>query len=249
VILKNTIPAASLCALNGVSSALVVTDLVLPHVVQGTVGSVSYTTTVEALNLSAFSQTVTVTFTPEDGGPPRSIQRTLAGNAGFRVGVETLFGFTEPFQSGWIRLSGTRSLAGFIVIADTRHGGETAIAGMAHPESRLIFGHIADLPPWSTGVAIVNAGASPAAVEIYAINSDGATIGKATISIAAGGKTSRLLRDWIPATQTRSSDGGSIFVRSTVPVYGLSVFLTRDAATLSNVPALSLPPDFAFSPR
>jgi hypothetical protein len=238
-----------LSAVNGVSSSIVVTDLVFPHVIQGTAGSVRYTTTVEAMNLSTFSQTLTFTFVPQNGGPSRSIQKTLAGNAGLRLGAEVLFGFPDDFQNGWVRLSGTRNLAGFVLIADTTHGGATAIAGMSNPETNFMFAHIADLPPWLTGIAIVNAAASPAAVEIFAIAPNGTTIGMTGFTIAPESKASGMLRDWIPGTQTRASDGGFIFVRSSSPLYGLSVFLTRDLGALSNVPALSLSPGLPFSPR
>ena len=125
---------------------------------------------------------------------------------------------------------------------------------MFRPQSSFIFGHIADLPPWWTGLTLVNPGQSKADVEIFAMAPDGKLIGgadnipTARFAIPPGGKTSHLLSEWIPKTQSRASDGGFVFVRSNVPLHGLSLFFTRDQKILSIVPAFDLSPGITFEP-
>ncbi len=68
------------------------------------------------------------------------------------------------------------------------------------------------------------------------------------IVIAPGDKIARLLSEWISQTQTRTSDGGFVFIRSNVPIYGIELFFRRDLRVLSNVPAFVLGPNEIFTP-
>jgi hypothetical protein len=236
-------------AANAVDKTTSVSELVFPHVVHGPAGTNNYTTMVSVINLRPSSQNIRLTFTPEDGGRPQSVERTLPGNAGLRINAQTLFDFPDAFQNGWVRVTGAQGLAGLVSITDAGRGGGTIVAGISRADSSFIFGHIADLPPWSTGLAMVNSGQLPAAVEIFAIASDGMTIGSASIAIPPNGKSSGLLRDWIPQTQTRTSDGGFVFVRSTTPLYGISIFFSRNLSILANIPSLQIPTSIVFNPR
>ena len=118
-----------------------------------------------------------------------------------------------------------------------------------------MFGHIADLNPWWTGVALVNPSDVASQVEVYAIDSAGNLIGgpgqnsAASFTIAAQSKKTFLLSDVVPATQTRIADGGYVYVRSTnsVALYGMELFFLRSGAVYSSVPATSLA-GTAFSP-
>jgi hypothetical protein len=50
------------------------------------------------------------------------------------------------------------------------------------------------------------------------------------------------LRELVPQTQTRSSDGGFVIVRSSVPLYGIELFFSRDLRVIANVPGGAAPP-------
>ena len=96
----------------------------------------------------------------------------------------------------------------------------------------MLFDHIADLTPWWTRIALLNPGAVDANVEVYAMTPAGTLIGGAgNVSTAkfvlpAKTKVARLLGEMIPATQSRTSDGGFVFVRTTngVPIFGNELF-------------------------
>ena len=103
--------------------------------------------------------------------------------------------------------------------------------------------HIADLPPWQTGLALFNTDPGRTAnVQVFAIAPDGASIGSATLSLSSRAKTSPLLNQLIPQTQTRTTDGGYVFVKSDVPLVGIELFFSRNMKVVSNVPAGRLLP-------
>jgi len=106
-----------------------------------------------------------------------------------------------------------------------------------------MFGHIADLSPWWTGLALLNASTQDTVVEVFAINPGGSLIGgpgnvaTARFPLAASTRIAKLLQDIIPQTQTRTADGGFVFVRSinNVPIYGMQLFFRRDLNVISNI--------------
>ena len=75
------------------------------------------------------------------------------------------------------------------------------------------------------------------AADFLNTNPDGSLIGSGPLTLQPGAKTSRLLREVIPQTQTRASDGGFLFVQSDVPVFGIELFFSRNLQILSNVAA------------
>ncbi len=246
--LTNFQQAPSLSAINAQSTSPPVTELVFPQIVMGTLGANNYDTILGFTNLSVAPQTITLTFYSADGAAPVSTQRMLFGNGGLRIPARTLFSLPGGFQSGWVRVSAPLGAAGFAANAESQQAGVAISSGLSRPQSNFIFGHIADLAPWWTGVALVNPGQSSATVEIFAIAQDGKLIGSAGFVIPAGGRTSKLLSELVPQTQLRSADGGFVLVRSSVPLYGLSLFFTRDLRILSIVPALDLAAGVTFVP-
>ena len=244
----------SLSAINAVSTATPLTEFAFPHVVLGTLGASNYDTILGITNRSVSPQTVTLTFFPTDGSASVDAQRILPGSGGLRTSARTLFPLPSSFQSGWVKVTAPLGAVGFAANADIQQAGVTITAGASSTQTNFIFGHIANLPPWWTGLALVNPGQSAASVEIFAIAPDGSLIGgadnvaSARIVIQPGGKISRLLNEWIPQTQSRSTDGGFVFVRSSVPLYGLSEFFTRDLRVLSIVPGFDLAAGVTFAP-
>ncbi len=245
--------APSLAMVNAVSTATAPSGFVFPHVVQGPAGGSNYITVLGVTNMSAASQNITLTFVSADGSSPKTIQQSLRGNGGLRASARTIFGFGDEFRSGWVRVTAPQGAIGFAANADAE-GGAAITAGMFRPQSSFIFGHIADLSPWWTGLTLLNPGQTTASVELFAMSPEGTLIGgaentpTARFEIPPNGRASRLLSEWIPKTQARTADGGFVFVRSSAPLHGLSLFFTRDLRILSIVPAFDLSPGIAFDP-
>jgi hypothetical protein len=247
--------APSLSLVNAVSVPSGPSFFVFPHVLQGPVGGSQYVTTLGVTNLSSSTQTMTFTFYPADGSRPDTVQRTYPGNGGVRASVRTIFGFGDEFRMGWVQVTAPRGAVGFASNADVVQGGSTIAAAMSRPQSNFILGYIAVVPPWWTGLTLVNPGMTSATVDLFAIAPDGRLIGGADdtpaahFSIPPNGKASRLLSEWIPQTQSLRSDGGFIFVRSSVPLYALGLSFTRDRHIFSEVPEFDLPQGAYDPPR
>ena len=251
---RNFQASPSLGVTNGVSAATTQRNFALPHVIHGTLGELNYATTIGVTNLVDAPQEITLSFVPAGGGTPRSVQRTLPPNGGVRASARSLFGFTGEFETGWVTVSGPQALIGFEANAELNRGSVSITGGILRAQAKFIFGHIANLAPWWTGLALVNPGATDATVDIYAVAPNGTLIGgsgnipSARIIIPAGGKTAQLLSELVPQTQLRTSDGGFIYVNSTVPLYGVALFFTRDLRVLSIVPRFELSSDTPFIP-
>lgn len=222
---------------NGVDRTSTLTQMNFPHVVSGVGGGGNYTTEVGVTNLSATAQTVTISFTPEAGGAATSVTRQLAANGALRETAQSLFSFPAAFQNGWIRVQGTSPIAGFVAYADSVAGGVAVVSVQETPRTQLLFAHIADLVPFYTGLAVLNTNSATASVTVSAMTPDGTLIGTGNFSLASNAKTAKLLLELIPATQTRTSDGGFIFVSSSVPLYGIELFFNRNLSSISNVAA------------
>jgi hypothetical protein len=245
----------SLLFVNAVSVMASPSTIVFPHVLQGQIGSSGYITTLGITNLSSSSQTMTLTFYPADGAPPQTIQRTFPGNGSVRASASAIFGFGDEFRLGWVNVSAPRGAVGFASNADVAQGASAFTPGMSRPESTFIFGYIAAVPPSWTGLTVVNPGTTTAAVDLFAIAPDGTLIGgaddtsEAHFSIPPEGKTSGLLTEFIPKTQLLRTNGGFIFVRSSVPLYPLALSFNGNQDMLSIVPEFDLPPAGYDPPR
>jgi hypothetical protein len=75
-------------------------------------------------------------------------------------------------------------------------------------------------------------------------------VSTAKFVLPAKTKVARLLGEMIPATQSRTSDGGFVFVRTTngVPIFGNELFFLRSGAAFANVAAAPLAPGVSYSP-
>jgi hypothetical protein len=228
---------------NAVSAAAAGTEANFPHVVSGVGGGGNYTTVVGVENLSSSAQTITLTFTPESGGAPITVMPTIPANGSLRDTAQNLFSFPAVFENGWVRVSGSAPLTAFVAYADSVANGFAVVPVQTTPRTTLMFAHIADLPPWLTGLALLNTTTSNATVRVYAMNPSGTLIGgadnvpTAQFTLNAGTKTAKLLSELVPQTQQRVSDGGFIFISSTQPLYGIELFFSRNLRILANVAA------------
>ncbi|HYR86837.1 MAG TPA: hypothetical protein VE422_22305 [Terriglobia bacterium] len=240
--------------LNALDPTLGGNTLNFVHVVSGSLEGANYTTIVGVINLASSTQTVTLTFNPEPSGTPVIVQRSLPAKGAIRESVRSLFGFSSIFRSGWIQVSASSPIAGFVAYADMSSGGLAAVPAQLTPQSSLLFGHIAGLPIWYTGLALLNTTTTDANVEVFAMSPGGmliagaANVPTATFTLPAGRKSARLLSELIPATA--SENGGFVYVRTTnnVPLYGMELFGSNRAPILSNVAANKLVAGVTYTP-
>ncbi|MBI4475308.1 MAG: IPT/TIG domain-containing protein [Acidobacteria bacterium] len=223
---------------NGVDRASTTTDANFPHVINGVLTGANYTTVIGVTNLTAAAQTVTITFTSTSGSAT-SESRALAASGSLRETAQDLFNFPAGFQDGWVRVAGTGALTGFAAYGDTV-AGALAVVPAGSAKTSLVFAHIADGPaiaaPWQTGLAFLNTGTTAASIEIHAFTPAGQLIGSKTgVALSGERKVADQLHNWV--TQTRGVNGGFVFVRSNVPLYGIELFYTEDLKILSNVAA------------
>lgn len=254
LVVRDFIVGPSWAVLNAVPKDLTQTILNFPQLVDGVLGAANYKSVLGVTNLSANTNDVNITFTTDDGLQNRTIQRSIPPNGSIRDLARNFFGITEVYASGWMRVIGNQPLAGFVAYADANAGSVTIVPPQIEPQTNLLFSHIADLEPWWTGLALLNTGARAATVEVFALNPDGSLIGgadnvvTARLSLAPGAKIAKLLGELIPQTQTRTSDGGFVFVRSDVPLFGIQLFFTRNLKILANVAAGRVVSGLTYTP-
>lgn len=242
-------------AITGSDAENAPTRVSFAHAVHGTLGVSSYTTMVGITNSSTSSQTVSITFNPESGAA-LSVQLSIPANGTVQRTLQDLFQLSSTFQSGWVDISGSAKLNAFLAYADVAFGGVAVVPAQATARTTLLFAHTANLSPWWTGVAILNTGATDATVEISGMNPDGTLAGsllkpaRATIVVPARSRTAKLIEEIMPAYQSRQSDGGFLFLRSTsnVPLIGIELFFLRSGAAIANVAAGTLLPGINFTP-
>jgi len=240
VVARNFLSSPSSAVSNGIPASTPATTIYFPHLVQGPQDASNWISLVGLTNLSATSDNdVTLTFISESGALVRNNQFTLPPNGGSRYFARDLFALTTGFENGWVRVTSNSGLpiTGYIAYADTAARGVAVVAPQIEAQPSLLFAHIADLPPWLTGLALLNANTAAANIEVFAMRPNGTLIGRTSISLPPGTSTARLLRDFIPQMASRTSDGGFVFVRSDVPVYGIELFFSRDLQVLANVAA------------
>jgi hypothetical protein len=241
-------------AVNGVDAEGTATELNFAHVISGAGGGGNWLTQIGVTNLMSSSNNVTITFNPLSGSST-SVQRTIAANGSLRESAETLFSFpSSEFQDGWVQVTGSPAITGFVAYADSTAGGLAIVPAQQSALTEMVFAHIAQQTGWLTGVALLNTSATTADVEIYAMNPDGTLIGgaqdspAAAFTLAPGTKIAKLLNDpWIPNAQT---NGGFVFVRTTnsVPLFGIELFFLSNLALLSNVAPGALATGITYTP-
>jgi hypothetical protein len=215
------------------------TDLTFNHVVSGQLPNANYTTIIGITNLSSQPQNVQFAFHADDGSV-REVSRNISANGALRETAQSVFTLPSTFQTGWVSVQSATPIAGFAGYADTVAGG-FAVVPAGTPQTKLFFSHIANGPPqWQTGLALLNATTTTAAIEIFAVNPNGSQIGSTSLTLEGGTKLARTIQELIP--QTQGVNGGFIYVQTQndVPLMGIELFYTQDLKVLSNVAAAKL---------
>jgi len=242
--------APSWSVVNGVPAATTARTLYFATLIDGPQPNANWKSTIGLTNLGTAANQVSIELFSESGQLIAARNRTLAPKGGLRVPARELFQLSDGFHRGWVRATSSSGLplAGYIAYADSIAAGVAVVPAQQEGSRNLLFSHIADLPPWLTGIAIDNPNSEAAAMDVYVITPAGALIGHATVSVPAMGNVAKLLSELIPETQSRTSDGGFVYVTSTVPVHGVQLFFSRNLRVLANVGAAKLSPGIAFEP-
>jgi hypothetical protein len=245
---------ADSAAVNGTDPDSAPMELNFPHVVSGPLGDLNYATQISVTNPGSTPQRLTLTLTP-DSGLQQTIQVTVPSNGTLQKTIPEIFSLPAGYLAGWLSVRGISALAGYAVFAETTGGGIDVVPVQPAGQMMQVFAHIADLQPWMTGLALLNSSATDAIVDVFAMQPDGALIGGAqTLSTArftlpAKTRRARLLSELIPGTQSRSSDGGFVYVRSAnnVPLFGMELFFLRNGAAMANVSAEAVPMGITYT--
>jgi hypothetical protein len=239
-VIARNVAAPSWTVSNGVPAASTATTIYFPHLVEGPQINANWQSAIGLTNLSTTSPNdVFLTFTSESGGIVRTNQITLPPNGGARFTARDLFALSSGFENGWVSAASRSGLplTGYIAYANLAAAGVAVVPAQTDSQTKLLFAHIADLPPWLTGLALLNTNPTPANVDLFAMTPSGSLIGSTSLSLQAGANTARLLRELIPLTQNRASDGGFVFIQSSLPIYGIELFFSRNLGILANVSA------------
>ena len=237
---------------NGVDVSSATAEMNFPHVVSGVLGGPNYSSVVGITNLASTTQIVTIVFTRQDGGSSLSVQRFVEAGGTFRETAQSLFNFSV-FENGWIKVTGTGPITGYVAYGETTGGAFAVVPVQVTPRTSMLFLQVADLPPWFSGLALLNATSTPANVEVFAMYPEGGLIGgpataaTASFTLAPGEKIGKLLGAEIVG---RAASGGFVYVRTTnnVPIYGLELFLSRTNSIMANVSAGTVASGIVFTP-
>src|SRR5436190_4114547 len=189
----------------------------------GPQGNSRWTTLVAVTNLSSSSQTVSMTFTPDDG-PPTTVQRVLAPRAVVTDTAASLIRLGPGFVQGWIQVSGSAALTGVAAYQDSSTGALATAPSQSGGATRFFFSHIASGSPWYTGVALLNATTNLAVAELSAIDTQGRLLGSpSAFFVQPGQRLTRVLTEFV---QEAGVNGGYIFIRTVnnVPLLGFELF-------------------------
>jgi hypothetical protein len=255
---QNFIHSPSWSVLNGIDTGLTVTEANFPHVPSGA----GWTSMIGITNLAAAAQTVTITYYRPSGGTPVSVTRPLAARGSLRESAADLFtgvtdGFTGSFENGWVKITGTAPLGGYIAYGFSGTGGVAVVPMQPIPYTAMIFSHVASGAGFGTGLALLNATTTDAAVEVYVMRMEGGLVGgaadaaTAAFTIPAGTKYVGTLDQFVPASVFND---GFVYMRSVnnVPIYGFQLFYTSTPspsfAAAGNVAAGAVHPSITFTP-
>ena len=173
-------------------------ELLFPFTPSGPQGSSNWKTLLGIANVGTAAQTVSITFNP-DGGEGVTIQRNLSPKATVGDSVANLFSLPSTgFSAGWIRVRGSGPLAGVAAYQDSANGSLAVVPSQSSGATRFLFGHIASLSPWYTGIALLNTTTTNANVEVYALEGNGDLVGSASFTLGANTRRTALLSEFAP---------------------------------------------------
>ena len=151
--------------------------------------------------------------------------------------LESLFGFQgDEVLEGWLEVTAnTEAINGQLTYRVVDSGAAAAVAVVPQGSKASIFAHVATTLGFFTGLAVLNAAALPATVEIAVLDSEGVFVGGFTTVLNPGVRISQLITELVP--ESADLAGGFIWLRSNVPLFLSALFGSVRGDVLANVPA------------
>jgi hypothetical protein len=179
-----------------------------------------------------------------DGPSPKSF--VIPANGSISVDQRTLTGLLIiPPIDGWLRIDSPNvALSGLLVLDQGQ--ALSAVPLQASGMDRMVFSRVAETAEMFTGVALVNATAQRAALEVSLVGDDGISYAEKTVNVAPNSKLSTLLRDVAP--EAAGHDDGYMFIHSSVPLFGMEVVGAVSGAFLASNGPNAVPNAFRPNP-
>jgi hypothetical protein len=236
---------ASLVAIAAQNYSLPARTLYFPQLAEGS----DWATSIAIHNFSSAQILVTLTAYQADGtlfGPPAAtnnpVTRTIEANGILRASARSLFGFpASPLRVGWIKAEASdTAINGYVEYGAGSN--RALVSAQLEPTTRAIFSQQATAPPYYTGLAILNSGSLTANVEIVSSSRTSTILGKTQRVLKPRQREALLVEQWVPSAANVT--GGSLFVKSDLPVVVTQLFGTIDLSALANVPPQAVPASF-----
>jgi len=212
------------------------TALALPQFVYGG----GWATTLYFGNTTTAATAVALKFTDESGAA-LSVPAAGGTSATLALAARGTAVLAAPdsgtLTSGWVQATLPAGVTGYAVFSQTQADGTlqeavVPLAGTATTSATLLF----DETTLITAAAVLNPSASPANIAITARDETGATLGTATLTLAAGAKQAFALRDVAGLAGLIGKRGSLDFVASSGAVSVLGLRFSSSAFT--SIPAL-----------
>ncbi len=195
---------------------------------------------VGVVNLSDTAQTVTLTYATATNASAGTRSIAIPGNGSIRMTAIDLFG---PGQdSGSVRVTSGGNLAGFLGIGTLGGSGFATAAGQPRALTEFFFPTVDETGPPFTGIALLNDSAVQTNVDLFLINTQGATLGHASTVLSPRQRVVRLVREFF--TEGLNTSGNYVFVGSTSPIFAMALGGIPDK-TLNEFAAQPTVPGFA----
>ncbi len=165
---------------------------------------------------------------------------TLDGATGREFRFDEMFpDVAVPFVGSLVVEADGAGVVGDIAFVDPQQGSFASILALqGQPFRKAVFGHVADLGDFFTGLAFFNVGGGNAQVTVEVHDPTGIQTGFTRLELSPGERLSLRLVELLdePVAQT----GGYVVVQSSEPLVGQEIFGTLDLRLQSAVPLVLL---------
>lgn len=211
-----------------------------------------FDSTLVLTNPNASAVNVTVTVYSETGGPvhpsqtsPSSRGYVIPPNGSASIDARSVTGLPiTPAINGWLRIDSPNvPLNGLLILNEGR--AVTTVPLQATAMDRMLYSKVSETDSLFTGVVFINPSFAAAAIDLALIRADGTTSSQKTINLQGNAKFSALLRDVVPEASGQTE--GYVFMRSSIPIYGVGMLGAWDGAVLASMPPTRTADSFAPS--
>lgn len=236
-----------LAALTAIPTTGIGNSLVFPHVLipKAQTDPMNWFSLIGVVNLSGASQDVAFSYYDDSGALIASKTRNIPTNGALRITAGELFEISDnSIHSGWVQAASGGSLAAFQGIGTLAGSSFGVAAGQSNALSEFLFPALDTSGKSFTGLVLLNAGDTPANVDVFLMAPEGATKGSITRILQGKHRLVDLIENPSFILEGLNQSSGYIYVRTSAPLYALGLLGMSDT-TLSQ---LSPEPIAGFSP-